>query len=173
MGGALTDIVPPAVRSRMMAGIRGEDTVPERVVRGLLHGAGFRFRLHPSELPGRPDIVLPSRRVAVFVHGCFWHQHSGCRFAKLPGTNEKFWSAKLATNRERDTRSEAQLLQQGWRVLVVWECTIRGSTDKLGALRQRLSAWILSKRRRGEFPRTVHGSRSWRGTGRCVTDLCR
>lgn len=156
----MTDIVSPAVRSRMMAGIRGKDTAPERVVRSLLHRAGFRFRLHPSRLPGRPDVVLPSRRIAVFVHGCFWHMHPKCRFAKLPGTNRRFWKVKLAANRARDSRAEAELLQQGWRVLVVWECAIRGGADNLNALSDQLSNWILSTRRCGVFPRTVGASKS-------------
>ena len=105
-----------------MSGIRGANTQPELRVRRHLHAAGLRYRLHMRGLPGRPDLVLPRFRTAVFVHGCFWHQHPGCRFATRPGTNAEFWKAKFATNRERDQRKEAELRALGWRVEVVWEC---------------------------------------------------
>ena len=118
----MPDVVDQATRSRMMSGIRGKNTQPELRVRRFLHARGFRFRLHGTGLPGRPDLVLPRYRTAVFVHGCFWHQHPGCRFAARPGTNSDFWQRKFKENRERDERQERQLRELGWRVCTVWEC---------------------------------------------------
>jgi DNA mismatch endonuclease (patch repair protein) len=114
-----------------MSGIRGTNTQPELKVRRHLHSAGLRYRLHKKGLPGRPDLVLPRFRTAVFVHGCFWHQHPGCRFATRPGTNAEFWQAKFATNRERDQRKEAELRALGWRVEIVWECEGSERLDSL------------------------------------------
>jgi DNA mismatch endonuclease, patch repair protein len=119
------DIVTPQIRSRMMASIRGSNTSPELVVRRLLHSLGFRFRLHRKDLPGRPDIILPKYRLAVFVHGCFWHQHAGCRYAYSPKSNKKFWRDKLDGNALRDQRVLAGLHSLGWRTLVVWECHLK------------------------------------------------
>lgn len=118
----MADIVDKATRSRMMSGIRGKNTKPELVVRSFLHRRGLRFRLQDKRLPGRPDIVLPRYRAVVQVHGCFWHQHSGCRFAYTPKANSEFWSRKLSENVARDTASEYALRARGWRVLTVWEC---------------------------------------------------
>lgn len=140
----MADIVAREVRSRMMAGIRGKNTRPEIVVRKHLFAAGFRFRLHRRDLPGVPDIVLPGRRVAIFVHGCFWHRHEGCRYAKLPSTRPEFWKAKLEGNAERDSRAIDALLDQEWRVLVVWECAVRDKSA-LGELRDNLARWIHGK----------------------------
>lgn len=108
-----------------MAGIKGSDTRPEKLVRSQLHAAGFRFRLHPSELPGRPDIVLPRHRVAIFVHGCFWHRHSRCRLCYTPSSNSSFWLKKFAQNVERDKRKARSLRNAGWKVVTVWECEVR------------------------------------------------
>jgi len=105
-----------------MSGIRGRDTKPELAVRRYLHARGFRFRLHVRELPGRPDIVLPRHRTAVFVHGCFWHRHAGCRFAYTPKSRQEFWLPKLEGNAARDARNEERLRDLGWRVELVWEC---------------------------------------------------
>lgn len=118
----MTDIVTPAVRSRMMGAIRGRDTKPEMRVRGYLHAVGLRFRLHDRTLPGRPDIVLPSRKAALFVHGCFWHQHPGCPYAASPATRKDFWQAKFAANAARDAAAVFKLAELGWRVLTIWEC---------------------------------------------------
>lgn len=115
--------VDAATRVRMQA-IRGRDTQPELFVRRLIHRMGFRFRLHRSDLPGRPDIVFPSSRKVIFVHGCFWHGHPHCRRARLPTKNSNAWSSKIATNRARDRRVVAQLARLGWKSLIVWECTI-------------------------------------------------
>lgn len=119
------DIVSPATRSRMMAGIHAKNTKPELLVRRLLFAGGLRFRLHRRDLPGTPDIVLPKHRLAIFVHGCFWHQHEGCPLAKMPSTNREFWKAKLARNQHRDREATVKLVAAGWRVLVVWECATR------------------------------------------------
>jgi DNA mismatch endonuclease (patch repair protein) len=119
-----------------MRAIRSRDTGPERRVRSLLHRLGCRFRLHRKDLPGSPDIVLPSRRVAIFVHGCFWHGHDCARGAREPKANAAYWRAKIARNRERDAKAAAALAELGWRVVTVWECQIRDEA----ALGERLAA---------------------------------
>lgn len=146
----MADVVDAATRSRMMSGIRGRDTRPEMVVRRALFAAGFRFRLHRRDLPGAPDIALPGRKIAVFVHGCFWHRHSGCRFSKLPATRAEFWKTKLEGNVERDARAVKALQAMGWRVLVVWECAIR-DRETLSVLPERLTSWIRSDDPLGEI----------------------
>jgi DNA mismatch endonuclease (patch repair protein) len=119
------DIVTSSTRSRMMAGIRGRDTRPELMVRRYLHAAGLRFRLGGCGLPGRPDIVLPAHRVAVFVHGCFWHRHRGCRFATNPQTRPQFWAQKFDANIRRDSIAVAALEAMGWTPITIWECSTR------------------------------------------------
>jgi DNA mismatch endonuclease (patch repair protein) len=116
------DVVDRATRSLMMAGIGSRNTAPERSVRRALHAAGFRFRLHRRDLPGSPDIVLPRHKAVVFVHGCFWHRHPGCRYATSPTTNSKFWKIKFSRNVERDRGQVRALRQLGWRVYTIWEC---------------------------------------------------
>ncbi len=118
----MADVVDKQTRSRMMASIGPANTKPEIRVRRYLHARGFRYRLHSLKLPGRPDIVLPRYRMVVFVHGCFWHRHPGCRYATEPSTRVEFWKNKFRANVERDQRKEAQLRERGWRVLVIWEC---------------------------------------------------
>jgi DNA mismatch endonuclease (patch repair protein) len=117
------DIVDPATRSRMMAGIKSKDTKPEVFLRKALHSQGLRYRLGGCGLPGKPDLVFPSRKAVVFVHGCFWHRHECERF-KWPQGNEAFWKTKLEANAERDMRMKAALKMLGWRVLTVWECEL-------------------------------------------------
>ncbi len=129
----MTDTVTPAVRSRMMSAIHGVDTAPERRVRSYLHAVGLRFRLHDRRLPGRPDLVLPGRKVVIFVHGCFWHQHSGCRFATTPATRRDFWQSKFAANRARDFAVLERLKSLGWQAFTIWECETRDEA-KLDAL---------------------------------------
>lgn len=134
------DIVEAGTRSRMMAGIRGRDTKPERVLRSALHRRGFRFRLHDGRLPGRPDIVLPRYHVVVLVHGCFWHRHVGCKYAAEPATRPDFWASKFAANVARDARDLRQLRDQGWRVAIIWACGLGpGQFDHLVA---RLVAFV-------------------------------
>lgn len=118
----MTDIVSRETRSRMMASIGASNTLPELLVRSYLHGAGLRFRLHERALPGTPDLVLPKHRAVVFVHGCFWHRHAGCRFATTPATRPEFWAAKFASNVSRDKRQSRLLRAKGWRVFTVYEC---------------------------------------------------
>jgi DNA mismatch endonuclease (patch repair protein) len=116
------DVVSREKRSQMMSGIRARDTKPEMTVRRWLHAHGFRYRLHVRTLPGTPDIVLSKYRTVVFVHGCFWHRHPGCRYAYAPKTREQFWAAKLDRNVIRDAEQQLQLTKGDWHVLVVWEC---------------------------------------------------
>lgn len=127
----MTDIVSKAVRSKMMAGIRSKDTKPELRVRRLLHREGLRFGLkarvpgNPGQkLPGRPDLTFPKYKAVVFVHGCYWHRHQGCSYAATPSTNADFWQAKFRANVERDARVSESLRDLGWRVFVVWACSI-------------------------------------------------
>jgi len=116
------DIVTPQRRSAIMSRIRGKDTKPEMRVRRFIHGLGLRYRLHRKDLPGRPDLVFPSRRLAVFVHGCFWHGHEGCGLAYKPKSNVEFWTNKLKKNQERDARAIRELSGLGWETKVIWEC---------------------------------------------------
>lgn len=125
----MIDVVSKSIRSVMMSGIRGKNTRPELLVRKFLHAEGFRYRLHVRQLPGSPDLVLPRHSAVVFVHGCFWHRHLGCRYATTPATRPEFWVSKLEKNRERDERFTNQLLNAGWRVAVVWECALKKSRD--------------------------------------------
>lgn len=133
----MTDIVTPAVRSRMMSSIRGRDTLPEMNVRRYLHAVGLRFRLHGKALPGRPDLTFSSRRVAIFVHGCFWHQHPGCPYASSPATRPDFWQAKFVANKVRDAAAVESLTSLGWKVITIWECQTRDELT-LDAL-----AWMI------------------------------
>jgi DNA mismatch endonuclease (patch repair protein) len=146
----MVDVVDTATRSRMMSGIKGKDTAPELAVRRRLFAAGFRYRLHPKEVPGRPDMLFPKHRAAVFVHGCFWHRHPGCRYATTPGTRPEFWAAKFAGNVERDERKTRELLEGGWRAAVVWECALRRGGDAEVAVA--LAQWLLSDVERFEVP---------------------
>ena len=125
----MADVLTPEQRRLNMSRIRGRDTKPELLLRKGLHAAGFRYRLHAPELPGRPDMVFPRFRAAIFVHGCFWHGHD-CPMFKLPGTRQEFWSAKIAGNRQRDQRKSAELEAAGWRVLTVWECSVKGRAKR-------------------------------------------
>jgi len=134
----MADVLTPEQRRRCMKAIRGSHTKPELVVHSLAHRMGSRFRLHRRDLPGRPDLVFPSRKKVVFVHGCFWHQHPGCRFATRPATRRDFWDAKLEANRRRDRRNQRKLRELGWGVMVVWEC----QTRDLGRLERRLRAFL-------------------------------
>lgn len=118
------DRVSPEHRSRIMARIHGRNTQPELLVRRILYKMGYRYRIHYPKLPGRPDLAFPGRRKAVFVHGCFWHQHDGCADAGIPKSNRDFWQKKLAGNIERDQRNVSEIRKLGWNVLILWECQI-------------------------------------------------
>lgn len=148
----MVDVVSPEVRSRMMAGIGGRSTCPEIAIRRAMHARGFRFRLHRKELPGTPDLVFPRYRAAVFVHGCFWHRHPGCRHASTPSTRADFWQKKFETNVLRDHRVESALLDEGWRVAIIWECSLRkGAADVADGLAYWLAAADRSVCARVEF----------------------
>lgn len=123
----------------MMSGIRSKDTHPEMAVRRYLHSLGFRYRLHATDLPGKPDLVFPRYRAVVFVHGCFWHAHQGCRYFRIPATRTDFWMTKLADNATRDTRNLTDLHTAGWRVAIIWECALRA-----GASLEPLATWLRS-----------------------------
>lgn len=131
----MVDHVTPAVRSRIMASVNTKNTKPEMAIRRALHALGFRYRLHRRDLPGSPDIVFPSRRKVVLVHGCYWHGHD-CRYGKLPKTRLDYWEPKIAANRERDARNIRELESLGWRTHVVWQCEVR--VDAATALRDLL-----------------------------------
>lgn len=121
----MTDIVSVAARSQMMAAIPSKNTKPEVAVRKFLHSLGFRFRLHQRICGVRPDIVLPKYRACIFVHGCFWHRHEGCKLASTPKTRHEFWQSKFDSNISRDQRVIKTLEINGWNVIVIWECTVR------------------------------------------------
>lgn len=149
------DIVDAATRSRMMAGIKGKNTKPELVVRRGLHALGFRYLLHDRRLPGKPDMVLPRWHATVFVHGCFWHGHD-CPLFRWPGTRQDFWRQKIGRNQERDAEVEAELDRTGWRVLKIWECSMKG-TGRIGveAVLPLAAEWLRSEAMTGEIRGTV------------------
>lgn len=119
------DKISPQHRSANMRRIRSKDTTPELVLRRLIHGLGYRFRLHRKDLPGRPDLVFPRRCKIIFIHGCFWHQHPNCREGRMPSSRLDYWEPKLEKNQIRDAASRARLEEQGWSVLVIWECELK------------------------------------------------
>lgn len=135
----MTDVVDAATRSRMMAGIRAKDTAPELTIRQHLHRLGFRFRLHDKQLPGKPDLVLRKHGATIFVHGCFWHGH-GCPAFKWPATRSEFWRTKIERNRNNDRQHVEALRKMGWRVCVVWECSVRKSGGEV--LAARIAQWL-------------------------------
>jgi DNA mismatch endonuclease (patch repair protein) len=127
---SLIQVAPSDARSRIMRAIKGRNTKPEWVVRRLLWEAGYRYRLHGRGLPGTPDLVFSAKRIALFVHGCFWHHHE-CQAGRVPKNNTEFWQAKLNRNQHRDITNRASLQQQGWKVIVVWECELAHGTELL------------------------------------------
>lgn len=151
----MTDIVSPEKRSRMMSGIRDKNTRPEMLVRKAMFAMGLRFRLHRKNLPGNPDIVLTKKKVIIFVHGCFWHQHSGCRFTKKPGSNTDFWEKKLNENMIRDKKVIGELKLLGWRVLTIWECVTRDQAI-LKVLGRLIAEWIGGKEITGSIPKSTN-----------------
>tara|TARA_R110000787_G_scaffold272069_2_gene379453 strand:+ start:7008 stop:7424 length:417 start_codon:yes stop_codon:yes gene_type:complete len=133
----MADFVSPEKRSKIMRGVKQKNTRPEILVRKALHARGFRFRLHRKDLPGRPDIVLPRHNLAIFVHGCFWHQHERCKDGRVPTSNLGYWQPKLKRNVERDREKVAALEAAGWNVGTIWECEARDS-ERLGQILERL-----------------------------------
>lgn len=121
----MADVLTPEQRRLNMSRIKGKNTKPEMLIRRGLHARGFRYRLHDRSLPGRPDLVFRKYNAVVFIHGCFWHAH-GCVMSKLPATRQDFWEAKLSANAARDRKSVEELQSNGWRVLIIWECALRG-----------------------------------------------
>jgi len=146
----MVDVVDRITRSRMMAGIRAKDTKPELLLRHALHRLGLRYRLHVSGLPGRPDIVMPRHNAVIEVRGCFWHRHAGCAYATMPASNASFWSSKFSANVERDRRNCDALRAIGWKVAIVWECSIRNEGAE--TIAGKLGKWIASQRSTAEFP---------------------
>lgn len=146
----MVDVVDTATRSRMMAGIRGRNTKPELLVRKYLHSRGLRYRLHAKELPGKPDLVFPKYKAVVFVHGCFWHGHD-CPLFKWPTTNIKFWRTKISANQTRFNVQKSFLESNGWKVIVVYECSLKGQPGKsiekfLGKLELKIRSAAASER---------------------------
>lgn len=133
----MVDNRTPESRSRLMSRIGSKHTKPELVVRKLLHGLGYRYRLHRKDLPGRPDVVFTGRKKAIFVHGCFWHGH-GCKIGRLPKSNQAFWSHKIERNRQRDHEKSSELEQIGWAVATVWQCELK----QLQSLERRLRDFL-------------------------------
>ena len=118
-------------RSRNMSAIKSKNTKPEIAVRRLLHSMGYRFRLHRKDLPGSPDIVLPKYKTVIFVHGCFWHRHENCKYATTPKTRKEFWEKKFRENINRDNLNQANLSLKGWKIIIIWECQLKGDIKKL------------------------------------------
>ena len=138
----MADIVTPDVRSRMMSGIRGKNTRPEIAVRKEMYHRGYRYRLHAKELAGKPDIVFPRFHAVVFVHGCFWHGHS-CSLFKMPSTRPDFWKAKIDRNRQNDAKALEALHADGWRIAIVWECSLKGKKGaKIATVANSLQRWL-------------------------------
>jgi DNA mismatch endonuclease, patch repair protein len=133
----MSDVLDAAQRSKCMAAIRSRNTKPEIIVRRAVHAMGYRFRLHVSDLPGKPDVVFPRLKAAIFVHGCFWHQHT-CKDGHLPGSRTDYWTPKLTRNRERDRQHSRSLRQMGWTVLTIWEC----QTTDHSKLSNRLASFL-------------------------------
>lgn len=140
----MTDIVAPHIRARMMSGIQSKNTRPEVTIRKSLHALGFRYRLHEATLPGKPDLVFPKYHAVVLVNGCFWHVHH-CHLFKWPSSRPDFWRQKLEQNRLRDQRNLSVLHAQGWRVLVIWECALKGRyRQPLEAIIHQTACWLNS-----------------------------
>lgn len=140
----MTDIVDKVTRSSMMSGIRGKNTKPEMMIRKALFARGFRYRIHDKKLPGKPDLVLKKYNAVIFVHGCFWHGHD-CHLFKWPKSNIQFWREKIQTNTKKDIEIKAALLEMGWRVLVIWECALKGKTRlDLDYISERIADWLVA-----------------------------
>jgi DNA mismatch endonuclease (patch repair protein) len=143
----MTDNLTPIARRRTMSAVKSANSKAEMTLRRMLHGQGFRFRLHDAALPGTPDLALPARKAIIFMHGCFWHGHQ-CKARRRPATHRDYWTKKILRNRQRDRATARLLLSMGWRVAVVWECALAGPRRlPEGTLARRLAAWLRGKRR--------------------------
>lgn len=143
----MIDVVSPEVRSRMMSGIKGTNTRPELLLRSGLHAKGFRYRLHVKGLPGKPDLVFPKYNAVIFAHGCFWHGHN-CHLFKWPQSRKKFWRSKIERNQFVDRRSFNQLIDNGWRVGIVWECATKGKHKRsANEIIDKCAKWLRSRNR--------------------------
>lgn len=131
---AMSDTMTPEQRSRCMAAIRGKDTKPEVLVRKFLFAQGLRFRVCDRKLPGAPDIVLPKYKTVIFIDGCFWHGHEGCKYFKMPKSNVEFWQSKISANKARDFKNNHALVEAGWTVIRIWECQVRSKTTREAVL---------------------------------------
>lgn len=147
----MTDALSLEQRSQLMAKVHGKDTAIEKKVRSYLHEKGYRFRKHVAGLPGSPDIVLPKYKAAIFVHGCFWHGHSGCRKSRLPTTRHDFWEEKRKANLERDARKISKLTSSAWRIAVIWQCALEKPTT-LSNTMSKLENWLTSEETSCEIP---------------------
>lgn len=148
----MADIVDAKTRSRMMAGIRGKNTRPELALRRALHRIGLRYRLHLKSLPGKPDLVFPRFNAVLFVHGCFWHQHRGCRYSTTPATRRDFWEHKFRQNEDRDRKVKRELFEAGWRIGTIWECAIKREGAERGAAQ--VANWLNSLESSLEIPKS-------------------
>lgn len=133
-----------------MSGIKGKNSRPEMLVRKMLFAMGYRFRLHRHDLPGTPDVIMSGWRIAIFIHGCFWHVHKECKYARIPSSRKEFWETKLQRNVNRDQRAVEDLTRMGWRVLNIWECSTR-TPEAISNLPQALRQWIISDEDFGEI----------------------
>lgn len=127
----MIDILTKEKRSWNMSQIKGKDTKPEILLRSIIHRSGLRFRLHDNKLPGKPDIVLPRYKTAIFVNGCFWHRHEGCKYAYMPKSRMEFWESKFARTVQRDAEKSRELMELGWHVFTAWECEVNNDSDDL------------------------------------------
>jgi DNA mismatch endonuclease (patch repair protein) len=127
----MTDVHEPEIRSYNMRQIKGKDTKPEMLVRRFLHSKGFRYRLHVKNLPGKPDIVLPKYKTVIFINGCFWHGHKGCKYFKIPETRTEWWKDKIYETKKRDKRKYMELKKSEWKVLIIWECEIKHKKEQI------------------------------------------
>ena len=147
----MVDNLTPEKRSWNMSRIRSKDTRPEKTVRSLLHSLGYRFRIHNKNLPGKPDIVLPKYNALIFIHGCYWHQHKNCKYASKPKTNKDYWTKKLKANVSRDREVLQKLKLTDWKVLIVWECSLK-KKETIELTLNKISHWIMSNNKFDEIP---------------------
>ena len=150
----MPDIVSKEKRSEMMAGRKGQNTKPEILIRKLIHSLGFRYRLHYKKLPGKPDIVLPRYKAAILINGCFWHWHN-CSLFKMPSSNQDFWRNKIESNRNRDQIQIANLTSLGYKVLIIWECSLRGKNKLLlSDIGRKIENWLINDKNNSEISGT-------------------